>query len=273
MLDRRISANILLTIYALVENTTTTAATTESASTGEPASTIPGETTVVDPFSTVTSNGVPIETLYSTQTVEEPAGNTITTTLTVATTVTAVTYTTVDLKDPGSLAVTEVFITIEYHPCPICANNGVPPIEWTTTEAHCEACGSHGEDVVTLTVPKTGFCTPETAGEQPVALGQWLQYAPDSYANGTRPTLPVETTVCEVGFYQPTLLSPSGTAGPATGVFPAPSFAAESRTSSEAPQASPTSPVTVAGGNKEFMQGLRLLLTVAMAIVFTIMLL
>lgn len=208
---RALSPNILLTLYELVADATTTLTDTTAVSTAietseivsstatstsdEPPSALPDFTTTV-PVSTVSSDGVPVSTLYDTTTVDLPGVDTITITTTVqaATTTSTVTFTTLDLRG-SALIVTDVVFTMEYYPCS-CLNNGIPYIEMTTTQVPCRACelfGNGEEDDVTLTVPRVGFCTPTAGSGGDPTLEPWLQYASDSYPDGSRPSLPEKT--------------------------------------------------------------------------------
>ncbi|KAF5251249.1 hypothetical protein FANTH_3684 [Fusarium anthophilum] len=66
---------------------------------------------------------------------------------------TTVTYVTVDTVDPGVMVTTCVSIDLLYIPCG-CEEQVYPSVEMTTITCSCRACGSHGENTVTLTVPE-----------------------------------------------------------------------------------------------------------------------
>ncbi|KAF4422149.1 MUC1-Extracellular alpha-14-glucan glucosidase [Fusarium acutatum] len=67
-------------------------------------------------------------------------------------TVTTITYVTACPTNSASLTTTYVPVTITYEPCG-CDHQTYPPVQMTTTTMSCHACGSHGENTVTLTMP------------------------------------------------------------------------------------------------------------------------
>ncbi|KAG5764758.1 hypothetical protein H9Q72_007174 [Fusarium xylarioides] len=74
-------------------------------------------------------------------------------------TVTTVTFVTVCPTNPASLTTTYVPVTITYEPCG-CDHQTYPPVQMTATTISCHACGSHGENTVTLTIPAAACETP-----------------------------------------------------------------------------------------------------------------
>ncbi|KAF5600619.1 MUC1-extracellular alpha-1 4-glucan glucosidase [Fusarium pseudoanthophilum] len=70
----------------------------------------------------------------------------------VATTVTTVTYVTINPSQPGALITTCIPLTLQYTPCG-CDHQEYPPVDMTTIISPCHACGSQGQDVVTMVVP------------------------------------------------------------------------------------------------------------------------
>ncbi|KAM0553346.1 hypothetical protein ACHAPJ_007359 [Fusarium lateritium] len=178
---RDISANILLTVYAaddvvsslsddasrsissgISEVGTLTVEPGLISSSLEPVPSIPDTSEPVDFDPQTTDDRLPIP--FPTApgpfpTMRWTQGFNVTETKT-ATTVTTVVYTTVDLNDPTRLITTEIAIPIGYAPCN-CAEQLLPPIDMTTVEVPCHACGSHGEDNIVLTIPAAACETGE----------------------------------------------------------------------------------------------------------------
>ncbi|KAH6887693.1 hypothetical protein B0T10DRAFT_562903 [Thelonectria olida] len=88
-----------------------------------------------------------------------------------ATTVSAVLYTIVDMENPAHLIVTKVYVTLTYTPCPICPNHGIPSVEMTTMVARCSACGQNGENDIALTVPEAACSICEMVGAGATTVG------------------------------------------------------------------------------------------------------
>ena len=199
-----ISPRILLTLYSIdaVDDGTTEATTATETPTG----TTETIGTSIETTDIGTSASLPGSA------VGEPSrrltiidGMTRTVTETAARTAVTVTYTAVNPESPGNLIVTNVTITIEYYPCG-CVNQGIPAVEMTTTEAHCQACGLNGEDYVTLTVPKTGSCAAESTSDGLEYPGSWHQYVGTDNGDESDSDMPAETTQP----YQSENISPEG---------------------------------------------------------------
>ncbi|KAG7405426.1 hypothetical protein Forpe1208_v015273 [Fusarium oxysporum f. sp. rapae] len=139
-LDKRAApANILLTLYALDD---------ESPSPGETSTPV---ATVTD---IVTESVVlqPVETIIDS--VTQPGQTRV------ETMVTTVTYTIVDPNNPSTMTATKYCATLPYEPCSRCAHPPVPTVEMTTYVVPCNACGHHGENEVTITAPCAAVTEP-----------------------------------------------------------------------------------------------------------------
>jgi len=87
-----------------------------------------------------------------------------------AETITTVTYVTIDSNNPEILVTTHIPVTLGYTPCH-CDHQLYPPVAMTTILSPCNACGTNGENHITLTVPKaaceTGRTSHPTSQEKP----------------------------------------------------------------------------------------------------------
>ncbi|PNP74224.1 hypothetical protein FNYG_12273 [Fusarium nygamai] len=162
-LDTRAApANILLTLYALDDETPSSGETSTEVegpvTTQDGATVIPTNAISSRPVATVTdlvTESVviqPVETVIDS--VTEP-GQTL-----IKTTVTTVTYTIVDPNNPTTMTVAEYCATLSYEPCSRCAHPPVPTVEMTTYVMTCNACGHHGENEVTVTAPCAAVTEP-----------------------------------------------------------------------------------------------------------------
>ncbi|GKU23087.1 unnamed protein product [Fusarium langsethiae] len=68
-------------------------------------------------------------------------------------TISTITYTIVDPKNPATFKVERYCSTIQYYPCHRCENQDIPAVHMTTIQRQCNACGANGENSVYLTVP------------------------------------------------------------------------------------------------------------------------
>ncbi|KAJ4123174.1 hypothetical protein NW768_009702 [Fusarium equiseti] len=172
---RDISSNILLTLYAREDASSSltagvpTSASADDLSTGVAAGES-GTSLVAEPISSTEDVLQPTASETETTKARLPVGyptagpgymptmrwtkgyNITKTMAAPATTVTTVIYTTVDRDHPDQLVTTEVAVTIGYTPCN-CADQILPPIAMTTVMAPCNSCGPRGESNVWLTVP------------------------------------------------------------------------------------------------------------------------
>ncbi|KAF4989014.1 hypothetical protein FDECE_14837 [Fusarium decemcellulare] len=82
--------------------------------------------------------------------------------------VTTVVYTIIDPHNPSYLTVTEICTTMKYAPCRQCQQPRHPTVEMTTIKTTCDACGYHGENTVTLTIPTCALTASATA--EPIVL-------------------------------------------------------------------------------------------------------
>ncbi|KAF4472756.1 hypothetical protein FALBO_341 [Fusarium albosuccineum] len=82
--------------------------------------------------------------------------------------VTTVVYTIIDPQNPSYLTVTEICTTMKYAPCRQCQQPRLPTVEMTTIKTTCDACGYHGENTVTLTIPMCALTASTTA--EPIVL-------------------------------------------------------------------------------------------------------
>ncbi|KAJ3523119.1 hypothetical protein NM208_g12574 [Fusarium decemcellulare] len=82
--------------------------------------------------------------------------------------VTTVVYTIIDPHNPSYLTVTEICTTMKYAPCRQCQQPRLPTVEMTTIKTTCDACGYHGENTVTLTIPMCALTASATA--EPIVL-------------------------------------------------------------------------------------------------------
>ncbi|KAF5577040.1 MUC1-extracellular alpha-1 4-glucan glucosidase [Fusarium pseudocircinatum] len=138
----------------------------------------PGSETLSASGSTIKApypTGYTIRTVYQTLT----KGVTCTKT-TFAETVTTATYVTVG-PSHSTLITTCVPVTLLYSPC-YCGHEVYPTLSMTTVVSPCSACGSNGENTVTLTVPEAACETTSGSYSHPI-----VQY-PSGWTGGYQTT-------------------------------------------------------------------------------------
>ncbi|KAF7563732.1 hypothetical protein G7046_g381 [Stylonectria norvegica] len=159
--SRGAPANILLTLYEVAALDPSSTVTTDDVL---PSSSEIAPSTSEDISASATDSlSLQTERPETARVFTDPAGRVTVTaystaTADITTTITTVVYTTIDPANRSYLILTQAQIVLSYIPCHKCENHGIPTVEMTTIQASCSACGSNGEDGITLTLPKAA-CT------------------------------------------------------------------------------------------------------------------
>ncbi|KAJ9425021.1 hypothetical protein QL093DRAFT_2112853 [Fusarium oxysporum] len=214
---------ILLTLYAQIEATSSSLATSDAPSTAEIPSLTVSTRITLQPILTSESSSFPTdnptisnspssttETFVNSVISLEPsvpvtrsqgakpitppfpttvsynAGN-FTRTEAVAPIITTVTYPIVDPNDPSYLTITEYCTTLRPPPCHRCQYQKPPTVEMTTIEVGCNRCGHNGENTITLNIPAGAVVAAPTREYAAHETHSVQHYEPKPDTQGTRP--------------------------------------------------------------------------------------